>query len=128
MSYNSYTTYDCTVPDTTMLHGDFENWHDAFADAFINHDTKSGTYEIHYDGRTKWTRDILDDLLDLFQMPLDEVPGLELHCHYETDEDGHWECELDIVDGKCKYAESEIKMVEQPMKDCYIRIRPDKED
>lgn len=128
MSYNSYTTYDCTVPDTTVLHGKFETNYCNFTYASFDHDTESGTYVIHLDGETKWIDNILDDLLDLFQMPLDEVPGLELHCHYETDESGHWECELDIVDGKCTYSESEIKMVEQPMESCYIRICPDSEE
>lgn len=126
MSYYSYTSYDCTVPDTTVLHGDFGKGY-LFPCMACDHDAENGVYKISLDGETRYVDNILDDLISLFQMPLDEVPGLELHCHYETDEDGHWECELDIVDGKCKYAESEIRMVEQPMKDCLIRIRPVKE-
>lgn len=123
MSYRSYTTYDCTVPDTTKINGEFKTYN-AWAFASFTHNRDRGTYEIHFDGETKWTEDVLMDLIELFQMPLDEVPGLELHCHYETDEDGHWECELHIVDGKCTYSESEIRLVEQPIDYCSIRFRP----
>lgn len=119
MGYRSYTTYDCTVPDTTVLHGEFE-CRNGWAYAYCKH--RDGVYEIHFDGETRWIDNILDDLVDLFQMPLDKVQGLELHCHYETDEDGHWECELDIKDGECVYKESEIRMIEHPMYNCMINI------
>lgn len=119
MGYRSYTTYDCTVPDTTELHGEFESCN-GWPYAYCEH--KDGLYEIHFDGETSWSPYILDDLKKLFRVPLDKVPGLELHCHYETDEDGHWEFDLDIEDGKCTYKESVIQMIEQPMSECPVSI------
>lgn len=119
MSFRSYTSYDCTVPDTTELHGDFES-HNVWGFAYCKH--VGDIYDIHFDGETGWSTTILDDLKDLFRMPLDEVPGLELHCHYETDEDGHFEFDLDIEDGKCTYKEAVIQMVEQPMSECPVSI------
>lgn len=119
MGYRSYTTYDCSVPDTTTLHGEIDV-HNVWD--FVTFEHVGDRYVIHHEGETGWIDNILDELISLFQMPLDKVPGLELHCHYETDEDGHWECELNIKDGECVYKESEIRMVEHPMYECMINI------
>lgn len=119
MGYRSYTTYDCSVPDTTTLHGEVGTCN---AWVLLTSEHVGDRYVIHYEGETRWVDNILDELINLFQMPLDKVPGLELHCHYETDEDGHWECELDIKDGECVYKESEIRMIEHPMYECMINL------
>ena len=125
MSFRSYTTYDCTVPDTTELHSELKSY-SVWDIVDCEHD--DGLYKIHFEGETRWADSILDELKDLFRMPLDKVPGLELHCHYETDEYEHFEFTLDIVDGKCTYKESEIRMVEQPMNKCLIDLGYYKED
>lgn len=120
MSVHSYTVFDCTFPVDTEI-GDinrlslYGGWSYGVSD-------KEGRYEIDFDGETSWSDGILENLTALFGKRLDEVPGLELSLNYQCLEDGYFECNLRIKDGKCEYEESEIVMRKQPMGMCPIDL------
>lgn len=111
MSISSYYDYTCTFPKDTE-----------FDKAVMNVEDKGDRWEIYDEGDGAYSETCLEELVEVFGKPLDKVPGLELDLYYECHEDGFWKMELDIMDGKCTYRESEIHMVEHPMSDCPVDI------
>jgi len=57
-------------------------------------------YEIEYEGDGGYAEHILEDLVELFGMPLDEVKGLVLHAWYRFEDEDFNEVTVDIKDGK----------------------------
>jgi len=64
--------------------------------------------------------DLLDDLIDAFGSPLDEVRGLYLFVEYRDIDEGCERYVLEIIDGRCFYRETEL--VEHSMGECAFRI------
>lgn len=93
MSVYSSWNYECTFPIGTRLDPK------SFAIDAVTKigDRMSVTCE---DGDGGYASHILDDLIELFGKPLDEVPGLELHAWYRYEEDEYDEFTIDIKDGK----------------------------
>jgi len=111
MSISSYYNYTCTFPKGTETN-----------QTKLPVEDKGDVMCIFDEGGGWYSDTCLEELVEMFGKPLDQVPGLDLHLYYECEEDGFWKMELDIVDGKCTYRESEIHMVEHPMSDCPVDI------
>ena len=94
MSVWSSWSYECTFPKGTRL--------DARSEDYKLVQDMGDRYEIEYEGDGGYSGRILDDLVVLFGMPLDEVPGLELHAWYRHEEEEYYEVTVDIKDGKVK--------------------------
>lgn len=92
----------------------------AFARVWFEGDRACGEWS---DG-TGYADGVLREVIEMFGMPLDEVPGLRLHCHWDTAEvdDGYLGCELTIADGECRYKESYVGWADRPMDDCPFDI------
>lgn len=95
MSVWSSWSYECTFPIGTRLNPDSEKFYDVCKVG----DRVSVACE---DGDGGYAHHMLDDLVELFGKPLDEVPGLELHAWYRYEEDGCDEVTVDIKDGKVR--------------------------
>lgn len=99
MSVNSSWSYECRVPKGTKLN------HESCDYPYVR--DKGDHFEVSFeDGDGGYAEDILEDLVTLFGMPLDEVPGLELHAWYRYEEDDHDEVTVDIRDGKVECEET----------------------
>jgi len=109
MSIDSYATIWCKFPKSTKIN------HGKHMEANDLGDTLLISY--HVDGRYEGA--VLDELVDFFDRPLDEVRGLVLRATYESwNADGYYRSAFDIVNGKKTYKESAIQMVERPMSTC----------
>lgn len=109
MSVNSFARINCRFPKSTEVN---HNNHMKTADL-------GDTLLISYDVDGRYEDTVLDELVDFFDRPLDEVRGLVLHVTYESwDADGYYRSSFDIVNGKKTYKESATQMVERPMSTC----------
>lgn len=124
MGISSYTSYDCSFPKGSVPQERLEEWaNDPYV--WVNRMMVDGDeVTLNFDGETGYSSYVLDDLVGLFERPLDEVRGLRLDLHYETTEvdGGFFGCDLHIEGGKCRYEESEIVYREHPMDECPISI------
>ena len=95
MSVWSSWNYKASFPKGTKLNPDSYDY---------EHVVEIGDHlEVTYEGGDGgYAYHILEDLIELFDKPLDEVPGLELHAWYRYEEDGYDEVTVDIKDGKVK--------------------------
>ena len=109
MSVNSFARVNCRFPKSAKVNHS----------KYIKPDDLGDTLLISYDVNGRYEDTVLDELVDLFDRPLDEVRGLVLHVTYESwDADGYYRSSFDIVNGKKTYKESAIQMVEGPMSTC----------
>lgn len=109
MSVNSFARINCRFPKSTKVNHNNHMKTDDLGDTLLISCDVDGEYE----------GAVLDELVDFFDRPLDEVRGLVLHVTYESwDGDGYYRSAFDIANGKKTYKESTIQMVERPMSTC----------
>lgn len=100
MSICSYAQYTCTFPkDTEFRKG---------VDPSTLKVNDNDEYEVCADTEGYGSDNFLDNLVDLFDRPLDKVPGLYLDAYYQCYDDEGWQCMLEIKDGKVTCQETEI--------------------
>lgn len=96
---------------------------------FFTHNTwnKDGRVYVDTYWEDSYPGHVLEGFIELFGRPLDQVPDLFLHCHYETNcvDEGFFGCDLVIKDGKCTYSQSVIEYKDCPMSACPIKIAND---
>lgn len=114
MSYRSYTSFTCSFPADTKI-ANPTLYH-------ISYPHKGDLAFIEWDDETTYAEEILYYLNQTFGKRLDEVPGLTLDLHYTTDEDEHWEFNLELEDGEWRYEESEIVFREKPVSESYVDL------
>lgn len=90
MSICSYCNFDCWYPIDTETND--SKW--------LLPEEQDGRMHVEADCEGLYSDSFLDDLVDLFGKPLDEVPGLELEAFYQCYDDDGWQCILTIKDGK----------------------------
>ena len=84
MGISSYTNYECSFPKGSVPQERLEEWaNDPYM--WVNRMVVDGDeVTIHFDGETGYSSYVLDDLVGLFDRPLDEVLGLRMDLHYAT--------------------------------------------
>lgn len=100
MSICSYSNYEAIFPKDTPLSAKSWEYDRAveFGDSLRLYVEQDGTYYETF----------LDELIKLFDKPLDEVPGLHLDAYYQSYEDEGWQFTLHIDDGKVECEQTEI--------------------
>lgn len=105
---SSWGYIECEFPKGTETHGD----------GYYISELGNGHMYLSDDICNQYSNHVLDDLVEFFGRPLDEVDGLELHVEYETADEGYFRMEFDIVNGKKTYKESRVVMDDAPLYKC----------
>ena len=99
MSICSYSNYECTFPIGTKVN----------PSGWLEPKERDGRMYVYNEDEGRYSETFLDELVKLFDMPLDEVPGLELDAYYQCYEDEGWQCTVHIEDGKVTCQETVIE-------------------
>lgn len=112
MSICSFCSIDAKFPLGTEL--------DPKSELYPNVIERGGEYELHCENDGCYSDYVLEDVVDLFGKPLDEVPGLSLDCWYELMEDDGWRFNVWVDDGKVTCQQTETRWVDCTVEDLNI--------